>query len=1091
MYAARAAWLDAPLRWEAGAGVSYVLPDGAGAFTPTETDVARAEFCLNRIASHPHSARVAFGDLDGWLTARTERLNVAKRIVALLAHATLSADSADTDAGTLAPLLVPEALSECTPPFSPTGRLLRLSSAATAALRAVSGDVSLPLCVRTLAALTLGALRRRDLTPVVGNAFARGGGPAALSAGFALGSRYGMPADPAPVALLLAAQSALPVEGALRQARRFLAARADCAIAPAFAPPRAFIHALLSRGEPEAACVATGLMEAVAEEAGDIARLLRRRRHELPSPPAAETRAAAEAMRRQRTELVRAAGRLLHEYLGRAVAAGRTDLLPTVACQFAGYVRGMLDPEPLLTPHIDAAVLRPLRAGLDEASVRSPAIALAWLSLLERERASLWGALPAPAPLKARGDGWLNERLTAARERTRYLDVRWGNRLRPALELLCATGDADLVRQVLDRGALDAFRWREGRSAGWYRAVLAAGGRVTPPGEEKCPPWNQICDLIDTAGTPPRADLSHLFGALRAARPALRAELLEAMADELRCEGDGRRAPLLVCFRATLPLLVRFAESLGVEPGFHFWSALLHVAFATGTDCLADLVERMREPRWAKELREDACALSDRLRLAADMAVAVEPDVAPDRLRLRVAALLPRLAREYTYDESLRRSLPLLQRFPALRGAITGLIEGQTGRCLRFLARLGSADYAGSDGAPLAPLAELDPGVPSPAPGVCVSDDPEWSELLTLAPDLASLTADYWYASYLLGVDDPPVPPGVRRAALDAASRLERELAYLDERGESGYAGIDARRINLRARLANAERLRTVAAEEARERLAAVTSEARMAAAERLLTACYRARLGAMLGRGVGPDLAFDDDLYNAVRVATDIKANRRLLLRLLRAHVAAPGIAREFVRRHPRNREFVAMAAARGVDVEVWLGEHPRVIRLPATGACVRLHLERDPLRILQMGNPFGTCLSAGAFNAFSTVANACELNKRVLFAYDAHTGQVVGRKLIGLTEDLRLVGFQTYTNLDNAADAEALRAAVRFWLLEFAARGNLTLADEGTIPTLFAEEWYDDGAVSWEPAPSWEPRTLRRRGVERGRRLPAAGRS
>ena len=47
-------------------------------------------------------------------------------------------------------------------------------------------------------------------------------------------------------------------------------------------------------------------------------------------------------------------------------------------------------------------------------------------------------------------------------------------------------------------------------------------------------------------------------------------------------------------------------------------------------------------------------------------------------------------------------------------------------------------------------------------------------------------------------------------------------------------------------------------------------------------------------------------------------------------------------------------------------------------------MRLERDPLSILQLGNYFDTCLSFGAFNAFSTVANACELNKRVVYAVD-----------------------------------------------------------------------------------------------------------
>jgi hypothetical protein len=130
--------------------------------------------------------------------------------------------------------------------------------------------------------------------------------------------------------------------------------------------------------------------------------------------------------------------------------------------------------------------------------------------------------------------------------------------------------------------------------------------------------------------------------------------------------------------------------------------------------------------------------------------------------------------------------------------------------------------------------------------------------------------------------------------------------------------------------------------------------------------------------------------------------------------------------------------------------------------GGVVRLHLETDPLRVLQMGNYFGTCLSAGDFNAFSTVPNAAEQNKRVLYARDA-AGRVIGRKLVGVTTEGTLVGFHTYTSLAGEAENRAVRACVGRYLRDFAGRCALPLADSGTVPTLFAEDWYDDGAVAW----------------------------
>jgi hypothetical protein len=125
-------------------------------------------------------------------------------------------------------------------------------------------------------------------------------------------------------------------------------------------------------------------------------------------------------------------------------------------------------------------------------------------------------------------------------------------------------------------------------------------------------------------------------------------------------------------------------------------------------------------------------------------------------------------------------------------------------------------------------------------------------------------------------------------------------------------------------------------------------------------------------------------------------------------------------------------------------------------------LRLEKHPLVILQMGNYFDTCLSFGGANSFSTVANACESNKRVIFARD-DKGRVVGRKLIGLNEDGKLIGFYTYTSLQDAQANQELRRCFARYCEIFAGGCSFEMAEEGTIPRLFAEQWYDDGVVKW----------------------------
>lgn len=114
-------------------------------------------------------------------------------------------------------------------------------------------------------------------------------------------------------------------------------------------------------------------------------------------------------------------------------------------------------------------------------------------------------------------------------------------------------------------------------------------------------------------------------------------------------------------------------------------------------------------------------------------------------------------------------------------------------------------------------------------------------------------------------------------------------------------------------------------------------------------------------------------------------------------------------------------------------------------------------------MGNYFDTCLSFGGCNSFSTVANACELNKRVVYATDAAV-HVVGRKLIAINSEGALVGFRTYTSLPDEAGNRALRAIFHHYVRGFAERCGLPLADGGTVPRLFAQEWYDDGIVAWD---------------------------
>jgi hypothetical protein len=107
-----------------------------------------------------------------------------------------------------------------------------------------------------------------------------------------------------------------------------------------------------------------------------------------------------------------------------------------------------------------------------------------------------------------------------------------------------------------------------------------------------------------------------------------------------------------------------------------------------------------------------------------------------------------------------------------------------------------------------------------------------------------------------------------------------------------------------------------------------------------------------------------------------------------------------------------------------------------------------------MRMGAPFETCLAPDGFNFFATVANAADINKRVLFARDA-AGTIQGRCLLALDDEGRIVTFHVYAHADGAA----MTAAVRGFVERLAAAMGTSVMARGEIRPLVATDWYDDG--------------------------------
>jgi hypothetical protein len=177
----------------------------------------------------------------------------------------------------------------------------------------------------------------------------------------------------------------------------------------------------------------------------------------------------------------------------------------------------------------------------------------------------------------------------------------------------------------------------------------------------------------------------------------------------------------------------------------------------------------------------------------------------------------------------------------------------------------------------------------------------------------------------------------------------------------------------------------------------------------------------------------------------------RGLAMRLLRKRAGArPWDLRD----DPKNQAFLAGLRERGIDPTPWLDEAPRAVTA-ADGTELVVGFAADPLDVFVMGEHFNTCLGSDGVNFFSVVTNAADINKRVLYAHRPD-GKVAGRCLFALTDGGRLLTFEPYAH-DGKLEFGRI---VRERALDLAARMNTEVVGTGTVSTLVADEWYDDGA-------------------------------
>jgi hypothetical protein len=999
--AGETAWLAGRPRWQ-GDRVVW-LTDNQRIVAATPNDLALAQRRLLQIAAHRRAAQRNFGDVDAWLAQRQNCLELAKVL------RPLRASELPTQAAALVALLTAEAVCIGGLPWSPAAALLGHGAAAMVALQAIASDAALPIAVRGLAALVLGALPN-NAPP----------NEPMLALYVQWGQQHGVPAYPALIVALLSSEHGYD-----------LACRTHTALATAqhLRLAASQLHELLHTYSANEVVASAEAMAAAAP----LAERLRNYRALLPiAQPDAQKivvkteryyrQTAAKQLASQRQQLI---DELNQIYAAYALAG------PTAVTRFTTLITTLINRAPELLIASEPLIAT-LKVGPDLPTHQRAD----WLAFALEHAESLWpnDKIPQGHSMKMLAD-W-------------FYKVR-KEQLLPLGQLLSigiTRSQLQIAMQLRVTKIVVAYTWRDPAVCQYLFDLLERLPQVVHH------TVNWLCRLLQsyTALANARGDLHPLLHPLYAL-PTNSAWLGASLLDE--------------CARLDLSRdqVLRLGRYMGRVIGFMTcyhgeWS--LNEILISAVLAFDEYAPQQAEA-WLDWLQ--ACLLQP------EHQISDWRDLRAWRLAVPLAAVLANSNNErfqelalvisrhqLTLDNlQIKAILPLLKRFSGLQAALAELLSTQPHRCLRLLIRLAYTHHLGTE--VLTPLADLE--VPYDASHKEYAFPADWQPMLDIAPELTPQAAAYRYAQWLLGNDLQP-PPGIVKI-LDQPHKLLRELEHLEQRLNNAdlHPGMAQRANNLRARLANPDGLLLRTRAELHERMRNVTAEAQLAAAEQQVLACYHRRLTMLVGK-LPADIHVDDDLLNATLLSASVTSNRRLLYQLLRAHISGDHAWRE---QHPANAAFLKDLGERGVHVAIWLSAMPRVYRCPGVvGERIRLHLEQNPLRILQMGNYFDTCLSTRGINAFSTIANACELNKRVVYATDG-SGNVIARKLIAISKAGGLLGYHTYCSVEQPAVAQHIRSITTRYLRQFAQTCGLALADTGAPAQLLAPHWYDDGEVAW----------------------------
>jgi hypothetical protein len=288
------------------------------------------------------------------------------------------------------------------------------------------------------------------------------------------------------------------------------------------------------------------------------------------------------------------------------------------------------------------------------------------------------------------------------------------------------------------------------------------------------------------------------------------------------------------------------------------------------------------------------------------------------------------------------------------------------------------------------------------------------------------------------------------RRALPDREALCRELAAVRKRLRRAHdSSLAARESALVARLDSPRELKASEVKKLVEKLDRATQQGKL---ELIDEAIERALLARIEPEGPAKENAWWNEPGTRRIVAGVARlpaAEQRLGLRLIaRRFGPPPWLPWD----DPRNQQYLESIRRRGVDVAPWLASEP--MHVDRAGQRVSLMLEDDPLEVLLMGERFSTCLSLDARNFYSAVMNAVDVNKRVLYGRNCK-GTVVGRCLLALTDEGRLLAFEPYAHDAKLGFDEMVATYVR----SLAVRMHTIVVSQGSVTPLLGNRWYDDG--------------------------------